>query len=128
MAIDVLFVDDYLPSAKSYARLIEIKTGLNTFATDEPDVALEKVRTEQIKVVVLDQGMPGITGINLFRKIKEIDKSVKAILFSGNLTISVAEEAIKAGFRKCLSKFDIQKLPGIVFSMCKQNNQKCKRR
>ena len=84
--IEVLFFDDNLEEIRPVARALELRTKLPAACTDNVEEALRLVRTEQIKVAVLDQRMEeriGITGTMLFDKIKLTDKRVRAIIFSG---------------------------------------------
>lgn len=83
MSAEVLVVDDNISAAKDFARLIRIKTKLETLAVDNPDLAIEKIKAEPIKVVVLDQKMPEKTGTALFEDIKRINPNIKAIMLSG---------------------------------------------
>ena len=112
--IEILVVDDDLKSAESFAELIESKTQLKSFPTDDPATALEKVRTEAIKVVVLDQRMPVKSGIALYEDIKHIDSRVKAIMFSGEATGDEVGKGFEKGFVRYLHKNEVEKLPELV--------------
>ena len=67
--VEILVVDDNLEAAKSFAELIEASLQIRTLPESNPDEVLDKVRNENIKVVVLDQRMPRISGTELYKKI-----------------------------------------------------------
>ncbi len=52
---------------------------------------------EKINLVITDLTMPGLTGIELCRKLKEINKDVLVLLYSGALEESEKDKAIEAG-------------------------------
>ena len=74
--IEIVIVDDVLSAAQEYERLIR-STGLGVTSTDDPEIALELVRANAVKVVVLDQRMPRMTGTALFRVLREIDPKLQ---------------------------------------------------
>lgn len=99
---EILFFDDNITEIKPVARALEIRTGLITVCTDDIDQTLELVRTEQIKVVVLDQRMEeklGIKGTDLYDRISSVDKRVRGIIFSGQSEKADLVEANTRGLR-----------------------------
>ncbi|MFL5899672.1 MAG: response regulator, partial [Solirubrobacterales bacterium] len=84
--IEVLFIDDHVNEIEPVARTLQLRTGLKAACTDKVDEALHFVRTEHVKVAVLDQRMEerlDLTGTELYDKIRAIDKRVRGIIFSG---------------------------------------------
>jgi DNA-binding response OmpR family regulator len=59
--------------------------------------ALEKVRNEKPKVVLLDVRMPGIDGLMVLKRIKAIDAGVHVIMITGADDEAIAKEAMNAG-------------------------------
>ena len=83
--IEVLFFDDHVTEIEPVARTLQLRTGLETASTDDVDRALEIVRTEHVKVAVLDQRMEerlDLTGTELYDRIHEVDQRVRGIIFS----------------------------------------------
>lgn len=115
---EVLVVDDVESAAKTYAELIITKTKFETTYTNNPDEAINIVRNNPIKVVVLDQKMPQKSGTELYREIKTIANDIVAIMVSGEADandVGVAYKELKYG--SYLHKSEISKLPQIVFEM-----------
>jgi FixJ family two-component response regulator len=52
----------------------------------------------------LDLQMPKITGIELFEKLKELDRNIPTILMTAYSTPAIAARAHKVGIMCCLSK------------------------
>ncbi len=59
--------------------------------------ALQLINQEHFHVVLSDLKMPGIDGVELVRRLNELDPSAVGIIFTGYATIETAVEAIKAG-------------------------------
>ena len=92
--VEILVVDDNLEAAKSFAELIEASLQIHTLPESDPENVLDKVRNENIKVVVLDQRMPRISGTELYKKITFINPFVKAIMLTGEADRKEVAEAI----------------------------------
>jgi len=92
MGIDSFFYEFF--SARNY----EV---LNAMSGKE---AIEVVRKEHPKVVLLDINMRGMGGIEALKKIKEIDKSVSVIMVTGVKDDDVMKEALAAGADDYITK------------------------
>ena len=55
-------------------------------------------------MIITDIRMPGMSGIELLSKIKEIDSSINVILITAFATIETAVEALKMGARDYITK------------------------
>lgn len=100
--IEVLFIDDHVNEIEPVARTLQLRTGLRAVCTDKVDEALEFVRSEHVKVAVLDQRMEerlDLTGTELYDKIRAIDKRVRGIIFSGEADKADVVEANARGLR-----------------------------
>lgn len=67
------------------------------FTTTDPQEALRVIEMRDIKVVLSDQRMPGISGVEFLRQVKEKKPAVIRVLFTGHTDIQTAEEAINKG-------------------------------
>ncbi|MBI3313532.1 MAG: hybrid sensor histidine kinase/response regulator [Candidatus Omnitrophica bacterium] len=93
---NVLVLDDEVNILNSLVRAFRNEPyGLMT--TSNPDEALDAVRQENIKVVISDQKMPKMDGVEFLTRVKEIRPEVVRILFTGYADIQIAEDAINKG-------------------------------
>ncbi|MFK2724759.1 response regulator [Bacteroides fragilis] len=67
--------------------------------------------------MVLDQVMPGKKGTDLYKEIKNINPSIKAIMLTGEASSDEVGLAMRLGFSNYLNKGEILKLPEIVLSL-----------
>lgn len=114
MSSEVLIVDDNLPAAREYARLVQMATQLDALAIDDPDLAAEALKAEPIKIVVLDQRMPTKKGTLLYKDLKAIDSKIKVMMLSGEADTQELDDAIKLGYDDYLHKSRIKELPSKV--------------
>ncbi|MFZ5648215.1 MAG: sigma-54-dependent transcriptional regulator [Bacillota bacterium] len=66
--------------------------------------ALEAVREREYDAAILDIKMPGLDGVQLLKKIKEIQPFLEVIMLTGHATVDTAIEAMKLGAYDYLSK------------------------
>ena len=70
--------------------------------------ALEKISKDRYQLVLLDIKLPGIDGIEVLRKIKEINKDIGVIMITGFPEESIAQEAMKEGaYDYIIKPFDL---------------------
>ena len=89
----IIWVDDEIESLQSQKIFLENKGyELQTF-TNGFDV-IEFVKDNAADVVLLDESMPGISGLETLQKIKEINQNIPVVLITKNETESLMDEAI----------------------------------
>ena len=87
----------------------------NVKTLQDSESVLETCRAFMPHVVLLDVMMPKLNGLEVLRKIREIDKQVKVIMISGMLDLGLAKEAMAMGAIDYMAKpMDIDKLKEIV--------------
>jgi CheY-like chemotaxis protein len=89
----IIWVDDEIESLQSQKMFLEnkgyeVKTFTNGFD------AIDYVKENAIDVVLIDESMPGITGLETLAKIKEIRQSLPVVLITKNETENLMDEAI----------------------------------
>jgi PAS domain S-box-containing protein len=99
----VLVVDDEKAVADFMRELLE-SWGLEAAAATSPHGVLERIAREPLDLVILDQTMPGITGIELAREIAAARPQLPVILYTGNSDRLEKDELAAAGVRALLSK------------------------
>ena len=66
------------------------------------------------EVVILDNRMPGLSGIDTAREILKRRPGQVVVLYSAFLDDAVRREASDIGIRACVSKNDVDELPGLI--------------
>lgn len=94
--LNVLVLDDEINILNSLGRAFRDEP-FGLFTTTHPEEALEILRRENIKVVMSDQKMPKMEGVEFLRRVKEIKRDVIRVLFTGYADIQIAEDAINQG-------------------------------
>lgn len=65
-------------------------------------------------VIVLDNRMPGLSGLEVARDVLTRLPAQRIVLFSAFLSPEIEEEALDLGIRVCVSKSDVNRLAEIV--------------
>lgn len=90
---DILWVDDEIESLKSQILFLKNKGYEVTAVTNGYD-ALEHLKENVVDVVLLDESMPGMTGLETLAKIKELSASLPVVMITKNEEENIMEEAI----------------------------------
>src|SRR4026208_1569435 len=89
----IVWVDDEIDGLQSQKLFLEnkgyeVKTFTNGFE------AIDYVKENPVDVVLLDETMPGITGLQTLVKIKEVNQSLPVVLITKNETENLMDDAI----------------------------------
>ena len=90
---------------------IALAEGFDVATTTNGEDAMKQLRQRPAELVLLDLRMPGITGLDVLRSIRDVSPKCKVVLMTGFATIDSAVEAVKLGALDYLTKpFDLQRL------------------
>ncbi len=89
----ILWVDDEIESLQSQKLFLENKGYEVSTLTNGFD-AIDFVKVNQVDVVLLDETMPGISGIETLTKIKEVNQHLPIVMITKNETENLMDEAI----------------------------------
>src|SRR5215216_6194 len=89
----ILWVDDEIESLQSQKLFLENK-GYDVQTLTNGFDAIDFVKENFVDVVLLDETMPGITGLETLAKIKEVNAQVPVVLITKNETENLMDEAI----------------------------------
>ena len=89
----ILWVDDEIESLHSQILFLENK-GYEVKALTNGFDAIDYVRENLVDVVLLDESMPGITGLETLAKIKETNQHTPVVLITKNETENLMDDAI----------------------------------
>lgn len=119
--LKVLFIDDELNILKSLERLFR-KDDFEMMTTDDPEEIFRIVSTEEIALVVSDQRMPKLEGIEVLKRVKEISPNTFTIILTGYADIHAVIGAVNKGnvFRFLTKPWEEDELRAALYSALDQ--------
>ena len=110
----VLMIDDEAELRLSTAQALEL-SGLEVTMLSSAEHALELIGYSFDGVVVSDIRMPGMDGMTLLQKVRELDAEIPVILMTGHGDVQLAVTAMRNGAYDFIEKpFTAQYLAGII--------------
>ncbi|MFT3973617.1 MAG: sigma-54 dependent transcriptional regulator [Amaricoccus sp.] len=110
----VVFVDDDPDLRRATAQMLKL-AGFAVQAFEGGAAALAALATDFPGPVVSDIRMPGMSGLELFERVRAIDPEIPVILVTGHADVDVAVKAVKDGVYDFIAKpFDAARLAGTV--------------
>ena len=108
--IRILFVDDEERILRSLA--LQFRREYEVLTESDPQRALQRLKTEQVHVLVSDQRMPGMTGAELLAAAQQIAPQTLRILLTGYADLDAAVDALNNGgiFRYLTKPWDAQEM------------------
>jgi two-component system response regulator HydG len=97
MSQKLLLVDDEKDILDSLKRVLSTFEDLEIYTASNGQEALEKCRQYHPDVVITDLRMPGMEGLELLTRIKELNENIQAVMITGHGTIDDAVQAMRAG-------------------------------
>ena len=99
----VLVVDDDEDSLRALERLL-IDDGFSTVTAADGEAAIVAARRARPDVVITDLKMPGMHGIELCRRLHEIDDELPVVVMTGGADMQAVIESLRAGAEDFLVK------------------------
>ncbi|MHC4122288.1 MAG: response regulator [Planctomycetota bacterium] len=113
--IKLLIVDDDLPTC-DFLRAFFSRRNYQVFTATDGNKALFIVKEKHPNIILLDIKMPGLSGIEVLQKIKEIDRDVKVIMMTAIDEEIVVKLAMNYGATDYITKpFSLEYLEKDVF-------------
>lgn len=107
---NVLVVDDEEQFLDVFSKRLEGR-GLKVDKAVSGEEAMKRVKGKDFDTIILDMMMPGMSGLDTMKRLKEENPEVQIIILTGHATVEKGVEAIKAGAVDFLEKpVDINKL------------------
>jgi FixJ family two-component response regulator len=108
--VRVAVVDDEVPVRTALGRLLRLAHyDVTLFPSGE--AFLESLETQTPDCVVLDINMPGMSGLDVQRRLRSVSIAIPAICITSGEDVSLAREALDAGavdlLRKPFSNHDL---------------------
>jgi two-component system response regulator (stage 0 sporulation protein F) len=89
--------------------------GYRTFQASNGKLALEIVKNESPDLVLLDMKIPGMDGLEILKRVKEINRDIKVIMMTAYGELDMIKEATELGALMHFTKpFDIDEMRMVV--------------
>ena len=109
----VLVIDDEIGPRESLRMLL--KPNYQVYTAESVEAGLRILREKKPDAVISDIRMPGTSGIDGLRKIREIDPHVAVIMLTGFGALETAKEALRLGANDYISKpFDAREMREVI--------------
>ncbi|HTN88857.1 MAG TPA: sigma-54 dependent transcriptional regulator [Sorangium sp.] len=92
----VLVVDDEPSNLASIEKIFQ-RDGMRVITADGAKAALEIVRSRRVEVVLTDLMMPGVSGLELLRALKQIAPDTEVVMMTAYGTVETAVQAMREG-------------------------------
>ncbi len=107
-AIEILLVDDHPIVREGYHRLLERQAEFHVCAeADDAQQAYRAYKEHRPNVVVMDLALPGASGLEAVRHIRQWDKDAKILVFTMHLGVAFALKAFEAGASGYVTKSSV---------------------
>ncbi len=112
--VKILVVDDEKIVRDFFKRLISL-LGLEIFEADNGYRAIEMAKTGKFDLFFIDVRMPGMDGLETFRKIREIDPQAAVVMITGYAVEKILQQAQDEGVYGIIRKpFDISQIKDVI--------------
>jgi len=122
MGLVVIVDDDDISLKILMDALTKISPTMRISGFTDPSEALTFVKTHDVDLVVTDNMMPVINGVELLKEVKKINKNIKVILMSSFITtdrfIDAKHYDVDAILRKPF--YDMKEIVGIIHRFSKK--------
>jgi signal transduction histidine kinase len=109
----VLVIDDEMGPRESLRMLL--KPNYKVYTADCVDAGIKLLKEKNPDAVITDIRMPGASGIDGLRRIREIDPHVAVIMLTGFGALETAQEALRLGANDYISKpFDAREMREVI--------------
>ncbi len=102
-SFSILIVDDELPQLELIGGFLK-KQGFEVALAESGERALERFRQESFDLVLTDQRMPNMSGLDLVKAVHAVNPETPVIVLTAYGSIETAVDAIKAGATDYLTK------------------------
>jgi two-component system response regulator AtoC len=110
----VLVVDDERKMRRVLQMMLE-QMGVESLAAESGEEALAVFKAEKVDAVITDLRMPGMGGMEWFKRLRTLDADVPVIVLTAYGTVETAVEAMKHGaFDFVLKPFDVEAVEAVV--------------
>ncbi|NPA73208.1 MAG: response regulator [Epsilonproteobacteria bacterium] len=122
--LKILYVEDNQDTREMTTMMLEDFFQTIILSTDGED-GFNKFREHKVDLVLTDINMPKLNGLELCRKIREIDKNIPLIVLSAHNETNYFEDSEEIGVDGYLLKpIDIEQLANLLYNVIKKIEKK----
>jgi DNA-binding NtrC family response regulator len=106
----ILIVDDHKNTTEAISQLTEEKN-LQGIVADNAETAFEIFKTSKLDLIITDMKLPGKSGLELLKQVREIDPAIPVIVITAFGTVDNAVKAMKLGAFDYIAKpFSVEEI------------------
>jgi DNA-binding NtrC family response regulator len=118
----ILVVEDD-PDIRKILQLFLTEKGLHVKTAEQPSAALEILEQGPVDLILSDVRMPGMSGLELLRHLKERDPEIQLVLMTAYSSVQDAVEAIQLGAADYVEKpIDFRRLERVIASVLEKRS------
>ncbi|MCO7125596.1 response regulator [Sporolactobacillus shoreicorticis] len=119
---EIMVVDDQ-PGIRMLLQEVFKQTDYQIVTAANGEQALELLKKEDVRLVLLDMKIPKMNGLEILHKIKEIKPGIKVIIMTAYGENAMVQEALQSGAVAHFTKpFDLHELISAVEKECPKNS------
>ncbi len=113
----ILFVDDEKRILRSLDAAFKFEDEFEVYTSNSAEEALRLVKGDQFHVIISDQRMPEVTGVELLEKVREVSPNTMRILLTGYADMDAIISSINEGevFRYITKPWNNKELKDTVY-------------
>lgn len=118
---NILIVDDEIDLLETLGDIFESK-GYNVTMVEDGNKALELLRKKYFDIILMDLKMPGISGVESFKEVKNLHPSAAIIMMTAGSVREEIKEAMGSGVDAVVDKpFNVKKLVATIESILERS-------
>ncbi len=112
--VSILVVDDNPDLLNTFSLMLK-RHGYNVDTAEDGLAAVDKFKRHHFDVTLMDVVMPGMNGVEAFRRIREISPGARVILMTAYYNERKLKKALKEGVYSAVRKpVDVAQLLGLI--------------
>jgi two-component system, NtrC family, response regulator HydG len=100
----IMIVDDDVVTARFMTHVLGKRGGFEVCHAPDPQSALAMARSQSWDLVITDVEMPGMSGLELLRALREISRDLPVAVITGHASVDYAIQAIRSDADEFLEK------------------------
>jgi DNA-binding NtrC family response regulator len=118
--LSILVVDDEHDVCQFLERFL-LEEGHFVRTISDPTLAIKALKKTVFNVILLDLSMPGLSGMELLKAVRDADPDIAAVIVTGKPSVETASESIEHGVSAYIRKpFTLDELRSVLGRIARQ--------